>query len=65
VTVDGADAGRTVSSQIPLSAGSHVLVLGHPDFEPLSRTVDLAAGEAVDLRVDLSREATPRKPPKK
>jgi len=61
VTVDDDTAGVIVSSQIPLGAGSHVLVLVHPDFEPLRRTVDVVGGDTVDLRVDLPQEAVRRK----
>jgi hypothetical protein len=41
-------------------AGSHVLVLVHPDFEPLRRTVEVVGGDTVDLRVDLPQEAVRR-----
>jgi hypothetical protein len=57
VTVDDEDAGTVVSSQIALPAGRHALLLVHPDFEPLRRTVDVPVGGTVEVRVDLARDA--------
>jgi serine/threonine-protein kinase len=61
LTLDDADAGTVVSSRIPLGEGTHVLVLVHPDFEPLRRTVDIVDGETLDVRVDLPEEAVRKK----
>ena len=61
VTVDDKSVGRIASDKISLSAGAHVVVLTHPDFEPVRRKVVLVAGETGRLVVDLAEEAIPKK----
>ncbi len=65
VTVDDNSVGRIASDKISLSAGAHVVVLTHPDFEPVRRRVVLVAGETGRLVVDLAEEAIPKKKQKK
>jgi len=60
VRVDGKVVGTTPLDRISLSPGSHVVVLRHPGFEPLTRTVQIQSGDVQKLVVDLSREGTPR-----
>jgi predicted Ser/Thr protein kinase len=60
VTVDGVAMGAVDSKTIPLGEGAHHLVLVHPDFEPLQRDVNLEPGGALELRVDLTKEGTPK-----
>ncbi len=60
VRVDGRVVGTTPLDRISLSPGSHVVVLRHPGFEPLTRSVSIRSGDVQKLVVDLSREGTPR-----
>jgi serine/threonine-protein kinase len=63
--IDDQPAGAVPARPIVLAAGSHVLTLVHPDFEPLQRSVEVKPGETVDVRVDLLREGVPKNPAKK
>jgi serine/threonine protein kinase len=60
VTIDGQPAGRVEDEALSLEAGTHEVVLSHPDYEPLRREIELLAGAAIDLRIDLEKEGTPR-----
>jgi len=53
VSIDGRPVGQTPLTRIPLAAGSHDVVLTHPDYVPLSRRVTVRAGETLRLVVDL------------
>jgi serine/threonine protein kinase len=59
VTVDGTPQGPIEHLSLP--AGSHRLVLSHPDYQPLKRAVILMPGETKALTVDLRDEAVKQK----
>ena len=61
VTVDDAPAGKVSSSKLPLATGSHVVVLNHPDYQPLRRKISIVPGETLKLVVDLAEEALRKK----
>jgi serine/threonine-protein kinase len=62
VSVDGRVIGTTPLDRISLPAGSHLIVLRHPGYEELRRTVTLRSGETAKLVVDLPKEGTPKRP---
>lgn len=47
--------------KLTLSAGSHVVRLVHPDYEPVQRKVTIRTSETARLTVDLPEEAVPKK----
>jgi len=61
VTIDDAPVGRVSSTKFPLAAGAHVIVLTHPDYQPVRRKLTVLAGATEKLVVDLAEEAIPRK----
>jgi serine/threonine protein kinase len=60
--VDGRTLGTTPIRKFALSAGSHAVVVTHPQFRPLQRRVDIRPGETTLLEVDLRREGVPLAP---
>jgi len=58
VSVDGRLLGTTPMDRVPLSAGKHSLILKHPAFEALARSVTIRSGETTRLVVDLAVEGT-------
>jgi hypothetical protein len=60
VTVDGRALGTTPLRPVSLGAGEHRVVLSHPGFKPLQKSVLIRADETTTLEVDLSYEAFPR-----
>jgi hypothetical protein len=59
VLVDGEPV--TSSERIPLSPGSHKLIVEHPDYEPVPRTVRITAGKKEKIVVDLPEEAVKKR----
>ena len=60
VTVDGRPMGQTPLARIPLPAGTHDVLLTHPDYQPFPRRVTIRAGETFRLVVDLRSLGVPR-----
>jgi predicted Ser/Thr protein kinase len=60
VTIDGSPVGTTPLRPVSLDEGEHRVVLSHPDYKPLLKSVMVRAGETTTLEVDLSYEAFPR-----
>ncbi len=54
VVVDGEAVGTTPLKALTLAPGSHVVHLRHPDYRPLTRTVEVVAGEETKLEVDMA-----------
>jgi hypothetical protein len=57
VTVDGAAVETGPIHKIPLTPGSHLVRVVHPDFQPFQRRLTIKAGETVRLTIDLPEEA--------
>lgn len=58
VTIDGDSAGTTpLDSTLKLEPGEHKIVLRHPDFPPVQKTVTTHPGETESLRVNLVMES--------
>jgi hypothetical protein len=60
VTVDGKPLGTTPLRPVSLEVGRHQVVLSHPEYKPLKKSVVVRADETTTLEVDLSYEAFPR-----
>ena len=60
VTVDGRALGTTPLRPVGLEAGEHRVVLSHPSYKPLQKSVMIRADETTTLEVDLSYDAFPR-----
>jgi serine/threonine-protein kinase len=60
VTLDGTPLGTTPLRPVTVEAGEHRVVLTHPGYKPLQKTVVVRADETTTLEVDLSYEAFPR-----
>jgi hypothetical protein len=60
VTVDGRSRG-IYRKPISLPAGSHVVGLSHPDYEPLERSVDIRTSGDTELTVPLRPSEATRK----
>jgi hypothetical protein len=56
VTVDGQAVGTTPMKPLTLAAGTHVVLLKHNDFAPLTRQVVIEPGRTHRLEIDLSRD---------
>jgi len=56
VAVDGRKVGVTPLNKVVLTPGPHTVILSHPSFEPLARTVTVHSGETSRLIVDLMSE---------
>jgi serine/threonine-protein kinase len=54
VTVDGRALGATPLDRIPLTPGSHAVILTHPQYEPYTRRVEIRAGETTTIQLDLA-----------
>jgi serine/threonine protein kinase len=61
VVVDGRVIGTTPLDKVTLDPGSHVVVLRHPAYEELRRTVAIPPGGMIKLTVDLAKEGTPKR----
>jgi hypothetical protein len=61
LVLDGRTVGSTSSQEMQLSAGSHSIVLNHPDFEPFRRLVEIRGGQTLTLTVNLSDQGIRRK----
>ncbi len=57
VTVDGTAVETGPIHKIPLAAGSHLVRVVHPDFQPFQRRLMIKSGETVRLTIDLPEEA--------
>ncbi len=60
VSVDGRAVGTTPLRPVSLEAGEHRVVLSHPSYKPLQKSVRIRADETTTLEVDLSYDAFPR-----
>jgi serine/threonine protein kinase len=56
VTVDGRAVGTTPMRPLELAPGTHVVLLKHNDFAPLTRQVLIEAGQTHRLEIDFSRD---------
>lgn len=56
-TIDDRAAGRVTSTKLPVTAGSHLVTLTHPDYQPLRRRFSVVPGETVKLVIDMTEEA--------
>jgi hypothetical protein len=56
VSVDGRAVGTTPMKPLTLAAGTHVVLLKHNDFAPLTRQVVIEPGRTHRLEIDLSRD---------
>ena len=61
VSVDGVPRGQTPLGRIPLPAGSHAVLLTHPDYQPYPRRVTIRPSETLRLTVDLSTDGVRRR----
>jgi serine/threonine-protein kinase len=53
VTVEGRNIGTTPVAPLPLSPGWHTVLLTNPSFSPVTRRVEIRAGETTVLEFDL------------
>jgi len=60
VVIDGRGMGTTPLDKITLESGPHVVVLHHPAYLELRRSIVVKPGETVRLIVDLAKEASPK-----
>jgi serine/threonine protein kinase len=60
-TVDDRPIGRVTTSDIPLAPGAHVIVLNHPEYQPLRRRFTIVSTVTFPLVIDLSEEGLRRK----
>ena len=60
VTVDGKPVGTTPLRPVSLEVGEYRVVLSHPGYKPLQKSVVIRADETTTLEVDLSYEAFPK-----
>ena len=60
IRVDGELIGTTPLDKIPLSAGTHVVRIRHPDYEPMEREITIRPGGTEKLVVNLPKEGTRR-----
>lgn len=60
VVVDGRGMGTTPLDKITLEPGPHVVLLRHPAYVELRRTVVVKSGDTVRLIVDLAKEGSPK-----
>ncbi|HET8644087.1 MAG TPA: protein kinase [Vicinamibacteria bacterium] len=56
VVVDDRSAGSAPVT-LRLEPGRHVVWIKHPDYKPLSRNVEVKAGQTVRLEIDMAQEA--------
>ena len=61
VSVDGVPRGQTPLARIALPAGSHAVLLTHPDYQPYPRRVTIRPGETLRLTVDLATDGVRRR----
>jgi hypothetical protein len=61
VTVDGVVIGDTPMKAFPLAAGSHDVVLTHPDYQPYRRRVTLRPAETFRLTVNFATDGVRRR----
>jgi hypothetical protein len=59
IMLDGVPQGRV--ERVPISAGTHRIVITHPEYLPLNRVIRIGPGETRTLVVDLKDEAVRRK----
>ncbi len=61
VLVDGRVMGTTPLDKLSLEPGTHVVLLRHPAYEELRRSLVVTPGETVKLVVDLTKEGSPKR----
>lgn len=59
--IDGQAIGPTPIQRFALSPGAHRLVLHHPKFEPLLRSIFIESGATLKIQVDLGDEAVKKR----
>jgi serine/threonine protein kinase len=62
VSVDGVVVGQTPLPRIPVTAGTHSVLLTHPAFQPYPWKPTVAAGQTAKLVVNLESDAVRKKP---
>ena len=62
VSVDGVVVGQTPMPRIPVTAGTHSVLLTHPAFQPYPWKPTVAAGQTAKLVVNLENDALRKKP---
>ena len=60
ISVDGETMGLMSARELPLSAGSHLVKVLHPDYEPLQRKVTIREGSTTALVLDLAEKGIPK-----
>jgi serine/threonine-protein kinase len=60
VTVDGRAVGMTPLARLRLAAGSHAVILSHPQYQPYTRRVDVRGGETTTIHLDFASEGVRR-----
>jgi eukaryotic-like serine/threonine-protein kinase len=60
VTVDGRAVGMTPLARLRLAAGSHAVILSHPQYQPYTRKVDVRGGETTTVRLDFASDGVRR-----
>ena len=60
VTIDGDVLGIVSAREVRLSAGAHAVTVENPGYLPYKRRVDVSAGTATELFIDLSEKGVPR-----
>lgn len=62
VFVDRNQVGTFRSRSLVMPVGRYVITFNHPDYQPLRRTIDLAANEKKVLTIDLEEKGVPHAP---
>jgi hypothetical protein len=62
VFVDRNQVGTFASRSLVMPVGRYVITFNHPDYQPLRRTIDLAANEKKVLTIDLAEKGVPHAP---
>jgi hypothetical protein len=62
VTIDGTSIGLVSKLELPLAAGAHTVRVLHPDYKPWQRKLNVLAGVATSLVLDLSEKGIRRQP---
>jgi hypothetical protein len=61
VRIDDGPPRMTPLARVPLAAGSHSIVLTHPQYRPFVRKVTIRAGETTRIRFDFAQEGVRRR----
>jgi serine/threonine protein kinase len=63
LSLDGNPLGYVVSTKVRLAAGPHVIVLEHPEYQPLRRKITILPDETVRMVLDLAEVGIKRRGP--